>query len=216
MKEVIVSPSILSADFTDIKKAIKEIENSGAQWIHCDIMDGVFVPNISFGQKMVEDVNKNTSLVIDVHLMIMNPDRYVEEFASCGANYITIHYEACDNVAKTLAHIKKCGCKAGLAIKPSTDIDVVRPFIDDIDMMLIMSVEPGFSGQAFKMETLDKIRQFIGLRGDRKIIVQGDGGINEDNAAVVVEAGCDCLVAGNAFFKSADKAKTIAKLKGQL
>lgn len=214
MKEIIVSPSILSADFTNIKTAIEEIENSSAQWIHCDIMDGVFVPNISFGQKMVGDVRKNTKLVVDAHLMIVNPGRYVEEFAKNGADYITIHYEACDNVSETLSLIKKCGCKAGLAIKPSTEIDVVAPFLDNMDMMLIMSVEPGFSGQKFKQETLGKMRRFVNMRGGRNIVIQGDGGINGDNASAIVGAGCDCLVAGNAFFKSADKKQTVARLKG--
>lgn len=215
MTNIVVSPSILSADFTDIRGAVKVIENAGAEWVHCDVMDGVFVPNMSFGQKMVGDIRKITNLILDVHLMIVNPEKFVEEFAKNGADYITIHYESTDKIADTLRLIRSLGCKAGLAIKPCTDIDVAEQYLDLIDMMLIMSVEPGFSGQKFKPETLNKMRRFAKMANGRNIIIQSDGGVNLENAQSVIDAGCTSMVAGNAFFKADDKKHIVSVLKGQ-
>lgn len=214
MNDVLISPSILSCDFTDVRGAVEEIERSGAEWVHCDVMDGVFVPNISFGQKMVNDVAKMTDLVVDVHLMIVHPEKYIEEFAKSGAKYITFHYEATDCVEDTLKLIKKCGCKAGLAIKPATDVSVFEKYLPLIDVALIMSVEPGFSGQKFIQTTFLKMQRFCEMAKGGNIIMQGDGGINLQNAKQVIDAGCGCIVAGNAFFSSQDKQMAVKTLKG--
>ena len=156
--KTVISPSILSADFADMGNAVRRLEQCGADWVHCDVMDGVFVPNITFGQKMVSDISGLTDLVTDVHLMITEPIRYVEEFVRCGADIVTFHVEAAQSVAQTIAAIKKAGAKAGLALKPATPVDAVAPFIDGLDMILVMSVEPGFGGQSFMPCALDKIR----------------------------------------------------------
>ena len=212
MKEIIISPSLLSADFTDVKGALKSVEDSGAKWIHCDVMDGVFVPNISFGQKMVGDVKKATDLVIDAHLMIVEPIKYVEEFARNGADFITVHYEACSDVEATLKKIKEVGCKAGLALKPKTDVSVMKNYLDLIDLALIMSVEPGFSGQKFIFDTLKKYDEFCEMAKGKDIILQGDGGINGENAREIISHGVNCIVAGNAFFKAQDKKEIVRQL----
>ena len=212
--KTVISPSILSADFADMGNAVRRLEQCGADWVHCDVMDGVFVPNITFGQKMVSDISGLTDLVTDVHLMITEPIRYVEEFVRCGADIVTFHVEAAQSVAQTIAAIKKAGAKAGLALKPATPVDAVAPFIDGLDMILVMSVEPGFGGQSFMPCALDKIRLARKLAGTRNIRIQVDGGISDKNAASAVQAGADCLVAGSAVFKSHDMAQTIKKLRG--
>ena len=189
--KTVISPSILSADFADMGNAVRRLEQCGADWVHCDVMDGVFVPNITFGQKMVSDISGLTDLVTDVHLMITEPIRYVEEFVRCGADIVTFHVEAAQSVAQTIAAIKKAGAKAGLALKPATPVDAVAPFIDGLDMILVMSVEPGFGGQSFMPCALDKIRLARKLAGTRNIRIQGDGGISEKNAASAVQAGAD-------------------------
>ena len=203
--KTVISPSILSADFADMGNAVRRLEQCGADWVHCDVMDGVFVPNITFGQKMVSDISGLTDLVTDVHLMITEPIRYVEEFVRCGADIVTFHVEAAQSVAQTIAAIKKAGAKAGLALKPATPVDAVAPFIDGLDMILVMSFMPC---------ALDKIRLARKLAGTRNIRIQVDGGISEKNAASAVQAGADCLVAGSAVFKSHDMAQTIKKLRG--
>jgi len=214
MKEIFVAPSILSADFCEMGKAVAAIEDSGAQWVHCDVMDGLFVPNITFGPKMVSDIRKITKLTLDAHLMIVNPERYVERFAAAGADFITVHIEAGDRIREALEKIKACGKKAGLSVKPNTPVSEIAPFLDVLDIVLIMSVEPGFSGQKFIPHALEKIREAKQLIGDRNILVQIDGGVNAQNAAEVLAAGADSIVAGNAFFLAADKKAAVRVLKG--
>ena len=213
MKEIYVSPSILAASFTDIKKAISEIEKAGADWIHCDVMDGVFVPNITFGQKMVSDIRKISQLPLDVHLMIMKPEKYVEEFIDCGANSITIHYESSAVVPQILEKIRERGVKAGISIKPGTDVSALRQYLDSVDMITVMSVQPGFAGQAYIPEVTEKIVKVKEMIEERQIILQVDGGININNIAEVIDAGADSVVAGSVFFNSKDKAETVKILK---
>ena len=214
MKKTIVAPSILSANFATMGEAVRQLTVDGADWIHVDVMDGVFVPNISFGQKMVKDIRPLTSLPLDVHLMIINPERYIKEFAERGADYIIIHIEATEKVAEALSLIKKCGKKAGLSIKLATPVEALAPYIEDLDLILVMSVEPGFGGQKFNPVAIEKIRQCKKLVGNRDIVIEVDGGITEDNVVDVRAAGVDAVVAGNTVFSAPDKAATIKRLQG--
>jgi len=212
MKKTIVAPSILSANFAFMGQAIKELQEANADWVHVDVMDGVFVPNISFGQKMLKDIRPLTTLPLDVHLMIVNPERYITEFAERGADYITIHVESTDKVAEALKKIRECGKKAGLSVKPNTPVSAIEPYIDMIDLILIMSVEPGFGGQKFMPIALEKITQAKALVGDRNIIVEVDGGVGEQNIEEIRKAGVDAVVAGSSVFSAPDKTLAIRRL----
>lgn len=212
-KEILVSPSILSGDFTNIASETEKVKDCRADWIHCDVMDGVFVPNITFGQKMIRDIKKAAQLPLDVHLMITEPIRYTEEFAEAGADFITVHIEACKDVGKTLETIKKCGVKAGLSVKPGTPVERVKEFSELLDLLLIMSVEPGFSGQKFIPSALEKTEKARGFL-KRDVIIEVDGGVNPENAAEIIKRGADALVMGNAFFKAADPAEVVRRVKG--
>ena len=202
--EIIISPSILAADFNILGQQIKEVARSGAKYLHIDVMDGMFVPSISFGMPVIRSIRKNTDLIFDVHLMIEQPLRYLEEFADCGADMITFHLEAAgDHVEETIDRIHALGCKAGLSIKPATPVSAVEPYVEKLDMILIMTVEPGFGGQKYIESSTEKIRQMRqivtehGLETD----IQVDGGITVDNVSVVKEAGANVIVAGSAVFK---------------
>ena len=198
-----LAPSILSADFCELGKQIEEIGNAGAQYVHIDVMDGVFVPSISFGMPIVSCVRPRTKLFLDVHMMVTKPERYVEEFIKCGADSITIHVEACDCVEDTLKKIKSLGAKAGLSINPGTPVTALLPYMDMVDMILIMTVNPGFGGQAYIPECMDKIREVRAIINERKLNVnlEIDGGVNVDNLQTNLEAGANVIVAGSAVFK---------------
>ncbi|MEG1527813.1 MAG: ribulose-phosphate 3-epimerase [Clostridia bacterium] len=210
---IYISPSLLSFDFANIGKEAQELTANGADMLHCDVMDGVFVPNITFGIKFINDINKVCENVLDVHLMIINPEKYVELFISSGADIVTIHLEACGCVKETLQLIRNNGAKAGLSIKPNTPVEAIKPYLDLVDLILIMSVEPGFGGQGFIDGSLEKIKQARNLIGDRNILLEVDGGISQKNSAEVIKAGANCLVAGSAIFKSNDRAKSIIDLR---
>lgn len=217
MKNTLIAPSVLSADFANLQRDIEMINNSEADWFHIDIMDGVFVPNISFGMPVLEAINKHAKKTIDVHLMIVDPDRYIKTFADLGANILSVHYEACTHLHRTLQAIKAEGMKAGVAINPHTSIDLLEDVINDIDMVCIMSVNPGFGGQSFIENTYSKIEKLKALiiRKNASTLIEIDGGVTDKNATQLVEAGADVLVAGNFVFKAADPTATISALKQQ-
>ena len=215
MKNTLIAPSILAADFANLQRDIDMINNSEADWFHIDIMDGVFVPNISFGMPVLEAITKHAKKTIDVHLMIVNPDQYIKTFASLGANILTVHYEACTHLHRTLQAIKAEGMKAGVALNPHTNVDLLEDIITDIDMVCIMSVNPGFGGQSFIENTYSKIHKLKALinRKNAKTLIEIDGGVTNVNAVQLINAGADVLVAGNYIFKAANPTQTIVDLK---
>lgn len=215
MKNTIIAPSILAADFANLQRDIEMINNSEADWFHIDIMDGVFVPNISFGMPVLEAISKHAKKTIDVHLMIIDPDRYIQTFAELGANVLTVHYEACNHLHRTLQAIKAAGMKAGVAINPHTNIDLLEDVINDIDLVCVMSVNPGFGGQSFIENTYNKVSKLRALisKKNSSTVIEIDGGVTNKNAAQLVAAGADVLVAGNFVFKAENPTQTIADLK---
>src|ERR1041385_1247168 len=212
---ILVAPSILAADFSRLAAELERVEQAGADWIHCDIMDGHFVDNISFGPGIVGRVRGLTSLPLDVHLMIEHADHYVPRFIEAGANSITVHVEpdAKHSVAKTLQQIRDSGCRAGLTLNPESPFDLVEPFLDKIDMLLVMTVHPGFGGQSFRADQMEKLKRAKSLNA--RIDIEVDGGINPQTARVSIENGANVLVAGTSIFKTSDYAKAIRDLRAE-
>ncbi|MGD6942215.1 ribulose-phosphate 3-epimerase [Cytobacillus gottheilii] len=210
-----IAPSILSADFARLGEEIKDVEAGGADYIHVDVMDGHYVPNITIGPLVVEAIRPITDLPLDVHLMIEHPDQYIEAFARAGANYITVHVEACTHLHRTIQLIKSYGVKAGVVLNPATPAEMIKPILEDVDMVLLMTVNPGFGGQKFIPSVLPKIKAIrnwadeLGLDLELEV----DGGVNEETAKLCVEAGANVLVAGSAVFNEKDRAKAVAALR---
>lgn len=215
MKNVLIAPSVLAADFGNLQRDVEMINQSKADWFHIDIMDGVFVPNISFGMPVLEAINKHAQKTIDVHLMIIQPERYIKSFAKLGANILTVHYEASTHLHRTLQEIKAEGMKAGVALNPHTNVAHLEDCINDIDLVCLMSVNPGFGGQSFIKNTYKKVKQLkeIIARNNAPTLIEIDGGVTSKNAKQLVEAGADVLVAGSFVFNSANPIQTIEDLK---
>ena len=218
MKNTIIAPSILAADFANLQRDIEMINNSEADWFHIDIMDGVFVPNISFGMPVLKAISKHAKKTIDVHLMIVDPDRYIKTFAELGSNILTVHYEACPHLHRTLQAIKAEGMKAGVALNPHTNIDLLEDVIQDIDLVCLMSVNPGFGGQNFIENTYVKVEKLKALirRKNASTLIEIDGGVTSKNAKQLIDAGADVLVAGSFVFGSENPTETIKGLKNIL
>ena len=210
----ILSPSIISADFTKLGEEIETIDNAGAEYIHVDVMDGMFVPSISYGMPVIKSIRKSTGKVFDVHLMISEPIRYIADFAASGADMITVHVEACSDVVATIEKIREYKLKVGITLNPDTPVSAIKPYLNRVDMVLIMSVNPGFGGQKFITSSVDKIKEVKRLRDELNLSydIEVDGGINIDNLATVLEAGANVIVAGSAIFRG-DAAENVKKFK---
>lgn len=215
MANIIIAPSVLSADFANLERDVKMINSSQADWFHVDIMDGVFVPNISFGFPVLNAINKHATKPLDVHLMIVNPEKYVQACKDSGAANISVHYEACTHLHRTIYQIKDAGCKAGIALNPHTPVHLLKDIIKDIDLICMMSVNPGFGGQKFIEHTYQKVRDLKKMiqESNANVLIEIDGGVNEHTGPELVKAGADVLVAGNFVFSSKNPLATIELLK---
>lgn len=212
--KVLVAPSILSADFARLGEELQRLEASGADWVHIDVMDGMFVPNLTLGPPIIQALRKHSKLPFDVHLMIEQPERYLSDFRDAGADVLTVHAEACPHLHRTLSEIRRLGCKAGVSLNPSTPVSTIENVLDELDLVLIMSVNPGFGGQSFIPNSLKKLTEVKALIADRPIFLEVDGGVSPQNSAQVQAAGANVIVAGSAIFKSDHMPTTIQALKG--
>jgi len=214
-KQTIIAPSILAGDFANLQKEVEMLNQSKADWIHIDIMDGRFVPNISFGFPVLEAIQRYAQKPLDIHLMIVEPEKYLERFQKAGADIISVHYEACSHLHRTIHQIKELGCKAGVAINPHTSVNLLTDVIQDIDLVCMMSVNPGFGGQKFIRHTFEKVKKLKEIieKQQTQTLIEIDGGVNSENAQVLLEAGADVLVAGSFVFKSENPLQTIQNLK---
>jgi ribulose-phosphate 3-epimerase len=212
---VLIAPSLLSADFSHLREEVATVEKAGADWLHVDVMDGHFVPNLTVGPLVVEALKPHTQLPIDCHLMVSRPEEWVEAFARAGASIITVHAEATHHLDRLVARIRELGCKAGVSINPATPLSVIEEILPEVDLVLIMSVNPGFGGQKFIQSALSKIERLDELRklGEHSFVIEVDGGVSTSNARELADAGCDILVAGSAIFGAKDRAKAVAELK---
>ena len=208
-----IAPSILSADFAALGEAIARVEAAGADLLHVDVMDGHFVPNLTIGPPVIESIRKRTRLPLDVHLMIEEPERWVETYIKSGADYVTVHVEASPHLERTLTLIREAGARSGVALNPSTPPDVLQYVLDDLDLVLVMSVNPGFGGQSFIPTTYEKIRRLRAMLADRPVLISVDGGVKADNAGPLVQAGATVLVAGSAIFGAPDPGAALAALR---
>ncbi len=215
MKNLIIAPSVLAADFAHLGSEVQMLQESKAQWIHIDVMDGVFVPNISFGFPVIDAIKKYTDKFLDVHLMIVQPEKYLEKFAQAGAHMITVHLEACPHIHRTIQQIKSLGCQAGVAINPGTPVHALQDILADVDLVLIMSVNPGFGGQKFISNAISKTKEVARMAkeaGNPTVFIEIDGGVSLSNAPALIEAGANALVAGSFVFNSKDPQETISQL----